>query len=176
MPTVAARGIRAKKIVIVHMLIGSHIQGGWGANPRTSLGGVLTVPVTLSMAAKKHPNSPYSTQLCVSGIYLINQAFTATWDSARSDLKSWAPQRAWGFDSPLGTNAINNLAQFLSSISSIQIGETYRELTVFSEKVDIETLLLNPICENSPQMNLLIFREIFAVPAMKFSSIDHGSG
>jgi hypothetical protein len=34
---------------------------------------------------------------------------------------------------------------------------TYRELTVFSEKVAIKTLRLNPICENSPQMNLLIF-------------------
>jgi hypothetical protein len=33
----------------------------------------------------------------------------------------------------LGTNQINDLAQILSSISSIQIGETYRELTVFSE-------------------------------------------
>jgi len=32
----------------------------------------------------------------------------------------------------LGTNAVNNVAKFLSSISAIQIGETYRELTVVS--------------------------------------------
>lgn len=49
---------------------------GIGAHPskRSDLPwGVMTLP----MAVRIDPFSPYSTQLCVSGIYLIKQAFTA---------------------------------------------------------------------------------------------------
>jgi len=38
----------------------------------------LTLPVTLPMAVKIDPLSPYSTQTCALGIYLINQGITAS--------------------------------------------------------------------------------------------------
>ena len=47
----------------------------------------------------------------------------------------------------LGTNDINYLAQFLSSISKAKKRKTYRELTVFSEKVATKTPLLIPTCK-----------------------------
>jgi hypothetical protein len=60
----------------------------------------------------------------------------------------------------LGTNQINDLAQFLSSISKAKKRETYRELTVFSEKSTAKTPLKIPIRQNSMRMKLLVFREI----------------
>ena len=48
-----------------------------GADLEPPQGG-MTLPVTLPIAVKKHPVSPYSTQSCALGIYLINQVFAAT--------------------------------------------------------------------------------------------------
>ncbi len=47
------------------------------ARGRTYPPQAMTLPVTLPIAGKKYPISPYSTQLYASGICLINQVFTA---------------------------------------------------------------------------------------------------
>jgi hypothetical protein len=49
----------------------------------------------------------------------------------------------------LGTNKVNDLAQFLSSISNTKIGKTYRELTVFSEICGQKRSEMSPIIGNS---------------------------
>ena len=64
--------------------------------------------MTLPMVVKKHPISPYSTQLCDLANCLINQAFAAILGGAGSVSKSCGPC-AHGGSPPFGTNRISNL-------------------------------------------------------------------
>jgi hypothetical protein len=58
----------------------------------------------------------------------------------------------------LGTIKINDLAQFLSSISKAKKRETYRELTVFSGKSASKMPTPMPIRQESIHMKLLLFQ------------------
>ena len=93
-----------------------------------------------------------------------------------SDLKSWAWQRACGFDSRPWHQSNQRFSAIplfnLQSQKTRNLPWTYRVLG----KIVAETLPLIPTCQISMQMKLLLFQEIWPHSVMQFSSIERSSG